>query len=113
MKIAIVGSREYPNLEEVRKYIRTLPRDTIIVSGGAKGVDRTAAEEARKRGLGVVEYLADWDTFGKSAGLIRNQTIVDSCDELVAFWDGKSRGTVDSIRKAQNQKKPVWIVLPP
>jgi len=48
MKVAIVGTRTYPDLEQVRKYVRDLSPDDIIVSGGAKGVDETAEGEARK-----------------------------------------------------------------
>lgn len=41
-KIAIVGSREYPVLEEVQTFVKQLPLDAIIISGGAHDFCKTA-----------------------------------------------------------------------
>lgn len=111
-RIAIVGSRDYPRRDQVIAFVRSLPRDTVIISGGARGVDTWAAEEACARGMNVVEIFPDWDRHGKSAGLIRNGQIVDQCDELVAFWDGTSRGTKNSIDRARHAGKPVRVFTP-
>lgn len=105
MKVAIVGSREYADLNEVVKYVSSLPPDTIIVTGGAKGVDQAAEAAARSHGLKVIVHLAKWDVYGKSAGHIRNRTIVDDCDRLVAFWDGTSPGTKGGISLASKAGK--------
>jgi len=59
MKVAIVGSRHYPNLERVRKYVRKLSPNDTIVSGGAKGVDQTAEDEARKLGMEVISVSSE------------------------------------------------------
>jgi hypothetical protein len=59
MKIGIVGSREFPQLKLVEWFIKDLPRGVTIISGGAKGVDQAAAEQARNYGLEVVEMLPD------------------------------------------------------
>lgn len=100
MRVAIVGSRDYPNLEHVDAYVESLPTDTVVVSGGARGVDTRAAARARERGLCVEEYLADWERFGRAAGMIRNKKVLDVCERVVAFWDGSSRGTAHTIREA-------------
>jgi hypothetical protein len=76
MKVAIVGSREYPNPSKVRAYIQNLPPDTVIVSGGARGVDKCAEKVAESIGLQTEIYPADWHKFGKSAGMKRNQQIL-------------------------------------
>jgi len=113
MRIAIVGSRDYPRMDLVAAYVhRDLVPGTVIVSGGARGVDRIAAESARTRGLEVVEHFADWDTHGRSAGFIRNGDIVKDSDQVVAFWDGESRGTRDTITKARKAGKLAWIIGP-
>ena len=109
-RIAIVGSRGYSDLEAVRKYIRGLPKDVTIVSGGAPGVDRAAEREARRLGLALVIYRADWDKLGRGAGIVRNGTIVENCDRVVAFWDKVSRGTENTIMRAKRAGKPVEIV---
>lgn len=105
MRIAIVGSRDYLNMEEVIAFVDTLAMDDIVITGGARGVDIVAETAARKRGLEVVVFLADWDQYGKAAGYMRNQQLVDDCDTLVAFWDGTSNGTRDSISKATKAGK--------
>lgn len=69
--IAIVGSREFPDPERVREFVLNLPTNTIVGSGAARGVDRVAAATARARHLQVLEYPAQWDRYGRSAGYIR------------------------------------------
>ena len=100
MRVAIVGSRNWREGERIADYINRLPADTVIISGGARGADSMAAKIARYRGLEVVEYLPDWNANGKAAGVMRNTTIVENADAVVAFWDGKSKGTIDTVNKA-------------
>lgn len=111
MKLAIVGSREYPNLKQVRDFVATLPKDTIVVSGGAKGVDNEAERAAVSNGLKTMIYFPDW-SLGKKAGPLRNTDIVNACDHLVAFHDGDSRGTQDSINKAKESGKLAAVIGP-
>lgn len=111
--IAIVGSRASAQPERIRAYVNALPADTVIVSGGAVGADTVAADAARARGLQVIEYVvtpAEWRRLGKAAGMMRNVKIVNAADELVAFWDGVSSGTLDSIRKARKRGIRVTVV---
>ena len=103
MKVAIVGTRTYPDLEQVREYVSKLSQDDIIISGGAKGVDATAEDEARKLGMEVISIPAEWNKYGKRAGLMRNDLIVAMADLVVAFWDGVSRGTKYTIDKAKEK----------
>lgn len=109
MKVAIVGSRNWQGQYQIGKYVESLPPDTEVVSGGARGVDMMAEHAARKRGLKVTVFLADWDKYGKAAGFLRNGQIVAHADKVVAFWDGKSRGTLDTIQKARAAGKDVEI----
>lgn len=111
-RIAIVGSRDFPNLDQVREYVRSLPRDTIIVSGGARGVDTAAEYEANVQAMQTMIFPADWERYGKSAGYKRNISIVAYADEVVAFWDGKSRGTMHTVEIAREKGIPVKIYGP-
>lgn len=110
--MAIVGSRQFPSLDKVIAYVKGLPVETIIVSGGAIGVDLVAQKAAEARGMKVDIFMPDWTHQGRAAGPIRNRTIVENCDALVAFWDGVSAGTKNSIDLAQNMRKPVTIIYP-
>ena len=115
MKLAVVGSREFPDLDLVWTFVEKVARarpDTIIVSGGARGVDTVAAAAARMSGLKVEELRPDWNAHGILAGFERNSRIVESCDRMVAFWDGVSGGTRDSIEKAAALGKKYQVVGP-
>lgn len=99
MKVAIIGSRGL----SVTYLGRYLPENTTeIVSGGAKGVDTSAREYALSHGIKLTEFLPEYTRFGRSAPLKRNITIIEYSDIVIAFWDGKSRGTkfvIDNCRK--------------
>jgi len=110
MRVAIVGSRGYSRSDKVREYVLALPSDTVVVSGGAAGVDSVAEITARKAGLKVDIYLPNWATLGRSAGFQRNVTIVENCDRVVAFWDGYSKGTSHTINLAHMAGKEVTII---
>lgn len=107
MKVAIVGSRNM-NVD-IAPYV---PEGcTVIISGGALGIDTCAAEYARARGLRLVEIRPNYAQYGKGAPLRRNTEIVDRADLVLAFWDGHSSGTGDSIRKARARGKSCKVYL--
>lgn len=109
MKVAVVGSRGYRDLEQVRAFVRSLPEGTTVVSGGAFGVDAVAADEAQNQGLDVVIFNPNWKLYGRRAGFMRNGLIVEAADVVHAFWDGISRGTASTIKLTQKAKKPLTI----
>ncbi len=79
-----------------------------IVSGGAVGPDSYAEAWAKLHLVPCKVFKPDWSV-GKRAGALRNQQIVDYCDKLIAFYDGKSKGTMISIRMAEKQNKLLRI----
>lgn len=112
MTIAIVGSRNYPDLGAVRKFVHSLPLSVIVVTGGASGVDSAAEAAARERGIEVRVFRPDWEQFGRSAGIIRNRHIVSVAEMVVVFWDGKSRGTKYTIDLARRLGRRVLVFCP-
>lgn len=107
MKIAIVGSRGV-TVADMGRYIAGAEE---IVSGGAAGVDRCAAEYARQRGIKLTEFLPEYDRYGRAAPIVRNKQIVDYADRVVAFWDGSSKGTLSVINYAKKMAKPCEVIL--
>ncbi len=107
MKLAIIGSRNCPKLK-LEDYFEDIP--DVIVSGGARGADTYARDFAHNHNLKLIEFLPEYEKYGKGAPLIRNKLIVENCDCLLAFWDGKSRGTKFTIDYARQLGKPVKIV---
>jgi hypothetical protein len=100
MKHCIVGSRKYDDRPQVDEFVSLLPAGTIVIVGGAPGVDTWAEIAARWRRFEVIVRRADWSAFGPSAGFKRNAEMVNECDKLTAFWNGVSRGTQHSVRLA-------------
>lgn len=108
-RVAIVGSRSGAPTTVLRRLIDRLPASATVVSGGARGVDTQAAMLARERGLAVVELRPDYDAHGTMAPLVRNREIAMQCDEMHAFWDGRSRGTEHAMRCARHEGKIVTV----
>lgn len=54
-------------------------------------------------------YPADWKKYGSSAGYIRNDEMAKYADCLIAFWDGKSKGTKHMIDLAVKRKIKVKL----
>ena len=105
--LAIIGSRVCPPID-ISSYLSFTP-DTIV-SGGAMGVDTYAREYAKMKGLKLIEFFPNYEKYGKCAPLERNKLIVDACDGVLAFWDGKSKGTKYVIDYAKEKGKPITIV---
>ncbi len=108
-RIAVIGSREFRYLVMVSDFVRTMPTDLILVSGGARGVDRMAELTAREINMSFKIYLPDWKQDGKKAGILRNKLILENCDAVIAFWDGNSKGAGYTIRRAKELKIPIKI----
>jgi len=113
MKIAIVGSREFKDRQLVHDLILDIIRfdGWTLISGGANGVDSWAEDIADTMGWKKMIIKPDWQKYGKRAGAIRNQQIIDVADRVVAFWDGKSKGTKITIDMAIKAGKPVDIYI--
>ena len=105
MKVIIAGSRLFKDYELLRqKCDQALLNklDVEIVSGGCEGADKLGERYAVERGCSIKEMPADWKKHGKSAGPIRNEQMAKYADALIAFWDGKSKGTKNMIDLAKS-----------
>lgn len=107
MRVAIVGSRTI----EINNIENYLPKEcTEIVSGGAVGVDKCAANFAVKMGLRLKEFLPEYDKYGRGAPVVRNKKIVEYSDIILAFWDGKSKGTLSVINYCESVGKECRVI---
>lgn len=80
-----------------------------IVEGGCVGVDRIGRKYAQYNNIPFTTVTPDWNKYGRSAGPIRNSKMVEMVDVGIAIWDGKSRGTKDTIKKMRSANKMVVI----
>ncbi len=114
-RVVIAGCRDFENYKVAKEYIDFClsnirkENEIIIVSGGAKGADSLGERYAKENGFEIERYLADWDTYGKSAGPRRNKKMAEVSDYVICFWDGKSRGTKSMINSAKQLDKPLKI----
>lgn len=108
MKVAVIGSR---NLSVNNLEIYLPENISEIVSGGAQGIDRCARNYAIKNGITLKEFLPDYNRYGRIAPIKRNLQIIAYADMIIAFWDGKSRGTKFVIDNCRKIGKPIKILL--
>lgn len=113
--LAVIGSREFIWRDRVWEYLDKVlekTEDLSLVSGACpQGADAHAEAWAKRKGVPILLYPANWSK-GKGAGFARNQKIVKAADVVVCFWDGTSKGTVDSIERAWKLGIKVMVSTP-
>ncbi|AUO79153.1 hypothetical protein [Salinibacter phage M8CRM-1] len=110
MKVIVAGSRSITSQDMVDRAIEESGFSvSVLVSGGARGVDRMGEKWAESQPIPYLVYPADWGEHGKSAGYIRNAEMAEWADALVAVWDGKSRGTKHMIETAHKSDMPIFV----
>ena len=122
-RVIIAGSREMADYEVAKKAISEAFSEigggapVRIVSGHCRGADILGERYARERGIELAVFPAEWNRYGRRAGYIRNCEMADFAAEdgcrgdLIAFWDGRSAGTLDMIRRARAKDLPVQVKL--
>lgn len=105
-KILVSGCRwfnDYEFFSSVMDYhLNNFDKDVRLIFGEAKGTDTMAKRYAVKHELKWKQYTAAWEDFGKAAGPIRNQFMVSTVPDLcIFFWDGKTPGTGDCLKRAK------------
>jgi hypothetical protein len=112
--IIICGSRNWKNFRIIEEFILHLPKGTVIIEGDCRGADRIAGYLGRKYGYEVIPVAADWFQYGKAAGPIRNQKMLDDYhpDCVVAFHNNLkySKGTKDMVERAKKAGIEVQVI---
>ena len=110
MKILIAGSRTI-DMFDLSPYI---PKETtLIISGGAPGIDTLAEKYADEHKISKLILLPQYNLYGKAAPIKRNQTMVDIADTVIIIWDGQSRGTKYTLQYAKKENKNVILITLP
>ena len=116
MKLFVFGGRDFTDYQRLSGVLDLVQihmpegNSLEIISGMARGADMLAVQYAREHSLGVYEYPANWDKFGKRAGFIRNSHMARACDEAIGFWDQRSKGTAHSISELERLAKPLLVI---
>lgn len=115
MNITIGGCRDFDDYDIFKKFVGecvksiNTPEKVIILSGHCSGADEMAERFAKECGLALEIFPAEWKKYGKAAGPKRNKEMVEKSDIIIAFWDGKSKGTKNLIDLAK--KKDIQIKI--
>lgn len=115
-KLIVAGGRDFTDAEHMSRVLFAMADVDFadyavsIVSGMARGADALGYQFAKTNHITCYEFPANWGTYGKHAGFMRNKTMAHFSDGLLAFWDGKSRGTAHTINFMQSLSKVVHIV---
>lgn len=102
--VCINGSRNIKHLN--LNYFIYPEHVECVLEGGASGVDTIAQKWADEHEIERITFYPQWAVYGKRAGIVRNCAMVDICDVLISFWDGKSLGTKQTIEYAIKTGKP-------
>ena len=114
-RVIIAGGRDFTDYNLLKQHCdymlskRAEVEEIVVLSGGATGADALGEQYASEHGYKILHFPADWQKYGKQAGPIRNRQMADNADALIAYWDGKSRGTKNMIEEAQKRGLKVAI----
>lgn len=115
-KIIIAGGRDFMDYNLLKEKANKILQEKrashkiVIISGCARGADTLGLRYASENAFDVEEYPANWDKYGKKAGYMRNVEMAENADALIAFWDGKSKGTKHMIDIATERNLPTRVI---
>jgi len=109
MKLAIVGSFNFCDYNLLKTSLQSY-HFNYIISGGKEGADHLAEKYAWQNNKILYIFLPDWKKYGASATSINDQEIVNACNGVLAFWDGKSAETISVLNYCQELHKPYKII---
>jgi hypothetical protein len=115
MQLAIIGGRDFSDFELMKKHLEEIKGDlnmkiSAVISGGAKGADSLGKKWADENNVETLIFKAEWQIYGRGAGPVRNRKIIYHADFVIAFWDGESRGTANSINICKNTNTRYKII---
>lgn len=108
-RLIIAGGRDFTDYEMLRSEADKIQHDEVV-SGCARGADRLGERYATERRKKLRQFPANWRRHGKAAGPIRNTEMANNAEALLAFWDERSRGTLNMINTARSKGLSVTVI---
>lgn len=115
MRLLVCGGRGYSDWYRMEQVLDSIlePIDALI-SGGAPGADRLAEDWAKRHGIPIERYDADWDQFDKAAGPMRNTQMLreGKPDWTIAFptLGERNAGTRDMVAKSRRAGVKTYVI---
>jgi hypothetical protein len=114
MRILVCGDRNWKRMDVIERELKKFPPGTIVIHGAARGADTIGGFVADKLGFDVIPFDAKWHIYGRAAGPIRNQQMIDDGepDLVLAFHENinESVGTKDMVNRARGVGIKVEII---
>lgn len=120
MRVIIAGSRDIDDYSVAEPIILRgldcldieIPTITAIISGGARGPDRLGVRWACQHNVKFETFLANWNKYQRTAGILRNVEMGKVADAAIFIWDGTSRGTAHMMEYMESMGKPIYVEIP-
>lgn len=112
MKFAVIGGRDFDDYELLKSFLDSIkmPIDLIVSGGCLNSPDILGEKYADDNCIEKLIFKPEWDKYGRSVAFVRNKLIIDNADIVIAFWDGKSKGTKHSLDYAKKKNKHIKII---
>ncbi|NQV16963.1 MAG: DUF2493 domain-containing protein [Armatimonadetes bacterium] len=110
MKLAVIGLKEFSDYEKLKSTLDKIEEISQIISGGAPGTDTLAKKYAQENDIAFLEFPPGFHKYGKDAKHIRDKLIVENCDKIIAFYDGKCEGTKYTLDYGKKLGKQIIII---
>lgn len=106
MRVVVTGGRDYNDGRTVAAEMRKLVKAAggseclVVINGGARGLDSLVKQWCEQMGVPCITMFAPWDSsYGRGAGPVRNQWMIDFCDPTYAVVFPGGRGTADMEKR--------------
>jgi hypothetical protein len=119
IKVLVCGDRDWDDSSDdyiIKKFIESLPKNTILIEGEARGADKTSRKCAEKCGFSdeqILRFPANWNCYGKAAGIMRNaeQLAKGKPTHVIAYHRNlvNSKGTKDMVKRSLVNGVPVFV----
>ena len=105
MRILVCGNRNWRDMSVIERELKKFPHGTVVIHGACRGADTLGGFVADRLGFKVLVFPAKWSIYGRGAGHVRNQHMLDEGkpDLVLAFHENisESRGTKDMVNRAR------------
>lgn len=114
LNLGVVGSRTFTDKDLIDAWLCRVHKDLgpfdKVITGDSQGADLIAEAWAKKKNIETKICYADWTTLGTNASFLRNISVIEHSDFVIAFWDGDSKGTAHAIRVTRMENKPLLVI---
>ena len=113
LRVFAGGSRTIGDHELIESKLKALPHCAVILTSRTHGASAAVRDATMRLGLRLEVWTAMTDRYqtAEEAYFARDEEMIRSADQVLAFWDGESAGTAHELTYARRLSKPIDLVL--